>query len=181
MMSVIATLLAAGDPSQSPHWFIPKRFELIYGGLASVIIFSALYKFAGPFAKKGLSDRTDKIQNEIDSARQAKASADEEAVQIRTALGDVEKERARILAEADQQAAVLLTDGRERINAEMKDIEDKSMADIASASSRVGDELRAEIVRLSAVATDRVVRTVLDDRAQQSLIEDFISKVGVAR
>ena len=180
-MSVIATLLAAGDPSQSPHWFIPKRFELIYGGLASVIIFSALFKFAGPFAKKGLADRTDKIQNEIDSARQAKASADEEAVQIRTALGDVEKERARILAEADQQAAVLLTDGRERINAEMKDIEAKSMADIASASSRVGDELRAEIVRLSAVATDRVVRTVLDDRAQQNLIEDFISKVGAAR
>lgn len=180
-MSVIATLLAAGDPSQSPHWFIPKRFELIYGGLASVIIFSALFKFAGPFAKKGLADRTDKIQNEIDSARQAKASADEEAVQIRTALGDVEKERSRILAEADQQAAVLLADGRERINAEMKDIEAKSMADIASASSRVGDELRAEIVRLSAVATDRVVRTVLDDRAHQNLIEDFISKVGVAR
>jgi F-type H+-transporting ATPase subunit b len=180
-MSVIARLLAAGDPSQSPHWFIPKRFELIYGGLASVIIFSALFKFAGPFVKKGLSDRTDKIQNEIDSARQAKASADEEAVQIRAALGDVDKERSRILAEADQQASVLLADGRERINAEMKDIEAKALSDIASASSRVGDELRAEIVRLSAVATDRVVRTALDDRAQQSLIEDFISKVGVAR
>jgi F0F1-type ATP synthase membrane subunit b/b' len=68
-----------------------------------------------------------------------------------------------------------------RIDAEMKDIEAKAMSDIANASSRVGDELRAEIVRLSAIATDRVVRTALDDRAQQSLIEDFISKVGVSR
>ncbi len=64
-MSIVSTLLAAGDPSQSPHWFIPKRFELIYGGLASVIIISALVKFAGPFAKKALTDRTEKIQNEI--------------------------------------------------------------------------------------------------------------------
>jgi F-type H+-transporting ATPase subunit b len=181
MMSIVSTLLAAGDPSQSPHWFIPKRFELIYGGLASVIIISALVKFAGPFAKKALTDRTEKIQNEIDSARSAKASADQEAVQIRTALGDVDKERSRILAEADQQAAALLAEGRSRIDAEMKDIEAKAMADIANASSRVGDELRAEIVRLSAIATDRVVRTALDDRAQQGLIEEFISKVGVSR
>lgn len=177
-MSIISTLLAAGDPSQSPHWFIPKRFELIYGGLASVIIIGALAKFAGPFAKKALTDRTEKIQNEIDSARNAKAAADQEAVQIRTALGDIEAERSRILAEADQQAAALLTDGRARIDAEMKDIEAKAMADIANASSRVGDELRAEIVRLSSIATDRVVRSALDDRAQQNLIEDFITKVG---
>lgn len=180
-MSIISTLLAAGDPSQSPHWFFPKQFELIYGGLASVIIFSALYKFAGPLVKKALSDRTEKIQSEIDSARNAKASADQEAVQIRTALGDVDKERSRILAEADQQAAALLTEGRVRIDTEMKDIEAKAMADIANASSRVGDELRAEIVRLSAIATDRVVRSVLDDRAQQNLIEDFIAKVGASR
>jgi F0F1-type ATP synthase membrane subunit b/b' len=63
----------------------------------------------------------------------------------------------------------------------MKDIEAKAMADIANASSRVGDELRAEIVRLSSIATDRVVRSALDDRAQQGLIEDFISKVGAAQ
>lgn len=180
-MSIISTLLASGDPSQSPHWFIPKRFELIYGGLASVIIISSLVKFAGPFVKKSLADRTEKIQKEIDSAREAKASADQEAVQIRTALGDINAERSRILAEADQQAAALLAEGRTRIDAEMKDIEAKAMADIANASSRVGDELRAEIVRLSSIATDRVVRNALDERTQQGLIEDFISKVGAAQ
>ena len=180
-MSIISTLLAAGDPSQSPHWFIPKRFELIYGGIASVIVIGSLVKFAGPAAKKSLTDRTERIQSEIDSARRAKADADAEAVQIRTALGDIEAERSRILAEADQQAQALLAEGRTRIEAEMADIEAKAMADIANASSRVGDELRAEIVRLSQAATDRVVLTVLDERAQQGLIEEFITKVGSPR
>lgn len=177
-MSIISTLIAAGDPSQSPHWFIPKRFELIYGGLASVIIISALVKFAGPFAKKALAARTERIQNEIDSARNAKAAAEQEAVQIRTALGDISSERARLLAEADQQAAVLLSEGRTRIEAEMKDIEAKAMSDIANASSRVGDELRAEITRLSAVAVERVVAQAMNDSSRQNLIENFISKVG---
>lgn len=180
-MSIISTLLAAGDPSQSPHWFIPKRFELIYGGLASVIIISALVKFAGPMAKKSLSDRTERIQSEIDSARNAKASAEQEAAQIRTALGDISSERARLLAEADGQAAALLTEGRARIDAEMKDIEAKALADIANASSRVGDELRAEITRLSAVAIERVVTQSMNDKARQDLIEGFILKVGSAR
>lgn len=180
-MSIISTLLAAGDPSQSPHWFIPKRFELIYGGLASVIIISALVKFAGPMAKKSLSDRTERIQNEIDSARNAKAAAEQEAAQIRTALGDIESERARLVADADKQAAALLAEGRARIDTEMKDIEAKALADIANASSRVGDELRAEITRLSAVAIERVVAQSMNDKARQDLIEGFISKVGSAR
>lgn len=180
-MSIISTLLAAGDPSQSPHWFIPKRFELIYGGLASVIIIGALVKFAGPLAKKSLAARTERIQNEIDSARNAKASAEQEATQIRTALGDIQSERARLIAEADQQAAALLSEGRARIDAEMKDIEAKAMADIANASSRVGDELRAEITRLSAVAVERVVAQSMNDASRQDLIESFISKVGSAR
>lgn len=180
-MSIISTLLAAGDPSQSPHWFIPKRFELIYGGLASVIIIGALVKFAGPLAKKSLAARTERIQNEIDSARNAKASAEQEAAQIRTALGDIQSERARLIAEADQQAAALLSEGRARIDAEMKDIEAKAMADIANASSRVGDELRAEITRLSAVAVERVVAQSMNDASRQDLIESFISKVGSAR
>jgi F-type H+-transporting ATPase subunit b len=170
-----------GAGFESHHWLLPETFEIIYGGLSSVIVISLLVKFAGPMVKKSLTDRTEKIQAEIDSARGAKSSADHEASQIRTALGDIAAERARIMTEADQQAAALLSEGRARIETEMADIEAKAKADIATASSRVGDELRAEIVRLSSAATDRVVRAALDERAQQGLIENFISSVGASR
>ncbi len=46
--------------------------------------------------------------------------------------------------------------------------------------SRVNDELRAEIVRLSAAAVDYVVSGSLDDSVQQNLIEDFIARVGAS-
>ena len=139
----------------------------------------ALVKFAGPMVKKALAARTERIQNEIDNARNARTSAEAEAQQIRSALGDISSERARILAEADAAAASVLSEGRARVAAEMADVEAKALADIANASGRVQDELAADIKRLARVASDKVIASAVNDSVRQDLIENFIS--GVAR
>ena len=79
------------------------------------------------------------------------------------------------------QADAVLTDGRARLATEVAELEAKADAEIAAAGSRVGDELRAEIGRLSAAAVDQVVNGTLDAATQQELIENFISRVGAAR
>jgi len=179
-MSAVFSIVAS-EEFTSHHWLWPEMKEIIYGGIASVLVIGSLVKFAGPMAKKALAARTERIQGELDRAREARTQAEADAQRIRSALGDVASERARILAEADSQAEALVREGRARIDAEMADIETKAMADIANAGARVGDELRAEISRLSAVAVERVVAQAMDDRARQDLIEDFISNVGAAR
>ena len=63
----------------------------------------------------------------------------------------------------------------------MAELEARANAEIDAARSRSGDELRAEIARLSAVATGDAVKSALDDRTQQELIDGFISKVGAGR
>jgi F-type H+-transporting ATPase subunit b len=160
------------------HWLFPEAAEIIYGGLASLIIFAALAKFALPAAKKGFAARTERIQKELDDAAAAKAAAATEAAGIRQAKGDIESERSRILAEADAQAAAMLEDGRARLAAELADLETKAVADIEAARGRSGDELRAEISRLSTAAVDHVVTGSLDDATHQELIENFIRRVG---
>jgi F-type H+-transporting ATPase subunit b len=186
-MSLVASLLAPmaehGIDDQgytSHHWLLPERAELIYGGLASVIIVGLLVWKAGPLAKKAFQGRTAKIQHELDDSAKAKTDADAEAARIRQALGDIDGERRRLLAEADAQAEALVADGRTRLVAEIADLEAKADADIATAGGRVSDELRAEISRLAAAAADRVVTSSLDDATQQRLIEDYISRVGAS-
>lgn len=169
------------DPTQSISWLLPKIGELIYGGLASIIIFSVLYKFGWPAAKKALEARTAKIQKDLDDSSAARKQAEADAANIRKALGDVASERAKLLAEADAQAAAILTEGRARITAEVADIEARATAEIAAARSRIGDELRAEIARLSAAATATAVRSSLDSNTQQQLVDGFIAKVGASR
>lgn len=179
-MSLFA-LIAAEDPSQTHHWLLPETAEVIYGGIASMLIFAALYKFALPAAKKAMADRTDRIQKELDNAANTRAAAETEAANIRNAVGDIASERARLLAEADQQAATLLSEGRARISAEVADLEAKADADVAASRSRSSDELRAQIAQIASVAAQNAVAATLNDGTQQELIEGFISSVGGAR
>jgi len=179
-MSLFA-LIAAEDPSQTHHWLLPETAEIIYGGIASLIIFAALYKFALPAAKKGMAARTERIQKELDNAANTRAAAESEAANIRKAVGDIASERARLLAEADQQAAALLSEGRARIAAEVADLEAKAEADIAASRSRSSDELRAQIAQIASVAAQNAVSATLNEGTQQELIEGFISSVGGAR
>jgi F-type H+-transporting ATPase subunit b len=162
----------------SHHWLLPAAAEIIYAGLASVIIIGLLVWKAGPFVKKAFADRTAKIQAEIDDSARAKADAEREATRIRQALGDIESERRRLLAEADAQAEALLVDGRARLVTEIAELEAKADTDIGAAGGRVLDELRGEIARLASAAADRVVTGSLDDATQQRLIEDYIARVG---
>lgn len=184
-MSFLTTLLAADgkviDPARSEHWLWPADAELLWGTLASLIIFGALIKFAGPMAAKAFKGRTEKIQAELDSSAAAKTEADAEAAQIRQAAGDIDAERQRLFSDADAQAEALLAEGRARLDAEIAELRAKADADVALATSRVGDELRAEIARLSNAATEQALASgVVDAQTQQDLIEAFIQKVGAS-
>ncbi len=183
-MNIFASILLASeehDPAHSVHWLWPEKAELIYGTISSLLIFGLLWKFAGPAIVNAMAARTERIQGELDASAAAKTSAESEAAGIRQAAGDIDSERQRLFAEADAQAEALLVDGRARLEQEVAELNARAEADIASAGGRVNDELRAEISRLSNVATERVLAGGLIDAAtQQDLIEAFISKVGAS-
>ena len=183
-MSFFASIIFGSgevDPARSVHWLWPEQAELIYGSIASLLIFGALYKFAGPAVKKAMSDRTERIQEELDTSATAKTEAEAEAADIRQAAGDIDGERQRLFAEADVQAEALLVEGRASLEREVAELHIRAEADIASAGGRVNDELRAEISRLSHSATEQLLAGgVVDGATQQDLIEGFISKVGAS-
>jgi F-type H+-transporting ATPase subunit b len=178
-MNLLA-LVASEDITQTPSAYWPEGYELLFGVPASLLVFFLLWKFAGPTIKKTMSARTAKIQAELDSGEADRADADAEAAQIRQAKGDIAGERARLLAEADTQAAALLEDGRARLAQELVELDARADSEIAAAAGRSGDELRAEIARLSAAAVDHVVTGSLDATTHQELIENFIAGVGAS-
>ena len=181
MIQYVNALLASEDPTITHHWLLPETAEIVYGGLASVIVVGALVKFAGPMIKKSFNARTEKIQKELDDAAAAKVTAESYAQNIRKALGDVAGERARILAEADTQASAVLAEGRTRMTAEIAELEAKAEAEISAARGRGSDELRNEIAVLASRATPIVVAATLNDQIHKDLVENFISKVGAGR
>lgn len=189
MIALINALLIAAE--EGPHrddngqvvthsWIWPEASELIYGTIASILIFGLLYKFAGPVIKKGFNDRTSRIQEELDAAKNAQAEATDEAASIRRAKGDIGSERERLLEVADAQAVSLLADGRGRLDQEIIELEARAAADVAAGAGRATDELRAEISNTASAAAERVLAGGIDADTQQELIEAFISKVGAS-
>jgi F-type H+-transporting ATPase subunit b len=159
---------------------LPPIKEIGIGGLASLIVFTALWKLAMPAVRKALAERTARIQADLDGANTATVEAEQAAAEIRAALGDIEGERERLFGEAEMQAASILTDGRARLDTEIAELHARAEADIAAAASRGGDELRADIGRHAAASIDTVVAQTLDETVHHELIESFIQRVGAS-
>lgn len=186
LQSVAGVLQAESVPndglgSTSLNPYLAPMKEVIIGGLATLIVFGMLYKFAWPAIAQGMKDRTARIQTDLDESAAARSKAEADAAEIRTNLGDVDGERSRLFADADAQAAALLEDGRSRLTQEIAELEAKADADITAAAGRGADDLRADIARYSSHAIEESVTTSLDDAAQQELIESFIARVGAAK
>ena len=92
---------------------------------------------------------------------------------------EVAEVRSAVALTADQQArlatAISAKTGHE---VTIRNIVDPTV--VGGVVTRVGDELRAEVARLSAAAVDHVVTGSLDDATHQELIENFINRVGAS-
>jgi len=182
-MSVLASVgifLAEEGHSatEAHHWWLPETKEIIWGGLAFLIVFGFLWWKAGPAIKKMLHDRTARIQKSLDDASSAKTEAERAAAQITANLGNLDAEKARIIADARAAAEQLKVDGMARNDAEAAELEAKAEADIAVGASRVSNELQAQVAVMSSDAAERIVARQLDDAALHDLVEQYIAKVG---
>ncbi len=180
-MSVLGAVIVLGaeDQTKTSSWIWPEGAEILWGTPAFLIVAYLLWKFGWPPIKKAMQDRTARIAQQLDEAATAKADADQAAVDIRQAKGDIATERARLLAAADEQAAQLLTDGRARLEHEMADLLAKSEADLASSQGRVMAEVQEEVANLASAAAERiVVEALADENLRRDLVEQFIATVG---
>jgi len=169
-----------GIGSTSLNPYIAPMKEVVIGGLATLIVFAMLWKFAWPAVAAGMKARTAGIQKDLDDSGAARQQAEADAAEIRTSLGDLDGERTRLFAEAEAQASALLEDGRTRMSQDVAEMESKADADIVAAAGRGADDLRVDIARFSSQAIESSVTSSLDDAGQQDLIEGFIARVGAS-
>jgi F-type H+-transporting ATPase subunit b len=179
---MLSTIFGAGGYNQSPRTWLPgENAEIIFGTLASLVIFAALWKFAMPAIKKSLAERTEKIQATMDKAASTRAVAEADAAAARSKLGNAEAEAADIVAAARRQAAEIESTSAARLDAELVELRSKAMADIDSLASRSAADVQGNIARLAVGAAERVVESNLDADTQQALIEQFIAQVSTMK
>jgi F-type H+-transporting ATPase subunit b len=166
------------DCNKAKSLVTPALPEIIWGGLAFLIVLGVLMKFAFPALKKGLKDRENQIRDDLESASRAREEAEAESAQYRAAIGDARSEANVIVEDARADAERIRREVVSRAEAEAADIRERAQEDIRLAQERAMSDLRAQVADLSIGLAERVVERNLDRDTQVALIESYINSVG---
>lgn len=175
-------LLAEGktveDCQESPNPLLPETGEIVWGGIAFVLVFLGLWKLAVPSIKKTLNDRTERIRASIDEADKLKAEAASTLAQYQASVAEAKAEAARIVDEARAAAETVRADLIARAEAEANEIKAKGREDVEAGKARAITELQAQVGDLTIALAEKVVERSLDDATNRQLIDNYINNLG---
>ena len=179
-MSGIAAVLAASDEvvAEAPNPIIPAWDEVIWGSLAFFILLAVMWKFAYPWIRKAMEDRTARIQGDLDAAATARTEAEELRADYDARIADANAEAAQLIEAARNDAERVRQERLAAIEPEIEQRKAQAEADIATAQQRAMADIRSQISSLAVGAAEQVVLANLDEAAHQRLIDDYIDQVG---
>lgn len=162
----------AATPDTGANPLIPSNVELIFGGLAFLVVFGGLGKILLPRIQKTLEERTDAIEGGLQRAEEAQAEAQRTLEAYRAQLADARHEAARLREEAKEQGAQIIAEMREQASAEARRLVEAAHAQIEADRQQAVQSLKAEVGTLAVELASRVVGESLADEARQSRIVD---------
>ena len=165
------------DCQKAPSLILPAKNEVIWGGLAFMVVFIALARVGFPAVKKAMEDRTNRIRESLDDAERAKNEAQSVLDEYNKQLADARTEANRIIEEARQTADQLRRDLVARAEQEAQDLRQRSQEDITAAQQRAMADLQSQIRDLTIDLAEKVVQKQLDRDTNRSLIDGFIAEL----
>lgn len=174
MLSLLSILAAEGDNGR----FIPADPKEFFWSAGAFLIVAGLLAWKVlPLAKKGLADRSANIQAEMVEAERAKVEAESELSSLRSKLGDVDAEAARIKQEAHKTAETMKAELISKADADAADSKTKAQAEVSGGAVAAAD-VQAAVAEQAATAAESVVTANLDASTHADLIDRYIEQVA---
>ncbi|MFI5053175.1 MAG: F0F1 ATP synthase subunit B, partial [Acidimicrobiia bacterium] len=166
------------DCQSSPNPILPETNELVWGGLAFVVLLALMWKFGLPPVRKMLKDREDRIRGDLERAEEAKTDAEGVLEDYRRQLAEARTEASQIIEASREQAEEVRRELIAKAESDAAEVRQRAAEDARLAGDRVMSELRASVAQLSIELAEKVVEHNLDHDTQIQLIESYINQVG---
>jgi len=173
--------LSAGE-ELPPGSILSFDMELILRSAIQLVHILLLFGILGYIlynpVKKFMTDRADRIRDDIDSARLNRDEAIGIGAEYQSIMDEIDKERERILSEA-RLAAVkksdqILIDAQE----EADYMKARARDEIKIERENAADEIKAQIAEISALIMGRFVESVIDREMQAKFIDEALADWG---
>jgi F-type H+-transporting ATPase subunit b len=166
------------DCQEAPNPILPERNEIIWGGLAFLVLFVVLWRFALPPIRNMVKQREDRIRDDLERAEQAKVEAEGVLEDYRRQLAEARTEASQIIEASREQAEEVRRELIAKAEADAAEVRQRAAEDARLAADRVMSELRSSVADLSIELAEKVVERNLDHDTQIALIESYINQVG---
>jgi F-type H+-transporting ATPase subunit b len=166
------------DCQEAPSLILPETNEIIWGGLAFVVLLLVMWKYALPPVRNMMKQREDRIRDDLERAEQARTEAEGELANYRRQVADARNEAARIIEEARQSADEVKRQIQSQAEADAVEIRARAQEDIRLAAERAQADLQGRVADLSIELAEKIVERNLDRDTQLALVESYIGQVG---
>ncbi len=146
--------------------------------IAVVVLFLAFSYFLFDPVRKMLNDRKEKIQFELNDAKENMENAQTLKAEYEEKLKNVEKEAEAILSEARRKAL----DNENKIVAQAKEeaarILDRARVEAELEKQKMADDVKKEMISIASILAGKVVSASIDTTVQDQLIDETLKEMG---
>lgn len=143
-----------------------------------VIVFLILKKYAfGPIIKT-LEDRRVKIETGLETADKMERAKQELEEHTQKVLTEARKEAAKIVAESKKESADMIAAAEKKAQAKADQIVADAKAKMTDDVAEAQKGLHKQLAGLVRMATEKVLRTKLDDKADAKLVEQATKELA---
>lgn len=125
---------------------------------------------------KLMDERTKSIENDIASAKKAKADAEELEKQNHEALAAAKAEAQQILMKAREEAETAKQETIQNSQQEARSIIDNANKTIENERKRAMQEAQSNIADLAIAAASKIIGENLDDDKNRKLVDEFLAE-----
>lgn len=162
----------------APNPIIPEVTEIIWGGIAFVVLLALMQWKLFPAVKRAMDRRAAKIRDDLDAAETARTEALEVKAGYEAELADARAEAGRIIDAARADAEQVRADLIARAEAEAAELRQRSDLEVEAAKRQALSDLQADVSAIVIGAAETVIERNLDHDTQVQLIESYINDVG---
>lgn len=178
MLSAFLVTAVAADEAEDPNPLLPETADLVWGGIAFLVILVVIIWKVLPRVNAVLDARSAAIEGGIKKAEAAQAEAAAAKDEYQKQLAEARAEAARIREQARLDATAIATEVKEQAAADAARITANAQAQIEAERQAALVSLRSEVGTLAIdLASGVIGETLSDDAKAQAVVDRFLAEL----